>query len=323
MGWPMILAAQASMFPDQIGTYQKQAPATLAAPDRALYEEYGLDSTEQAIYVKPDNKMRFTATGWRMHDSTGAMALFQFRRPPGAVPASFAPEAVIASDGVIFQYGNYVFQFTGGQPDDADLPAFYDQLPKFENSPLPVLSRALPSEGLVANSERYLVGPVSLQRFAPEIPPSTAAFRYGAEAQLGKYNTDKGLMTLVIFDYPTPSMAREQAPQFQAVPGSAVKRTGPLVAIVLSSPDPDAAERLLGKINYQAQVTENEKIPVNEVRGFAGALLSMFALAGIIILLCLAAGLGFAGFRILRRKLTKRDDPDAMIVLDIDHGRGN
>jgi hypothetical protein len=255
-----------------------------------------------------------------MHDSTGAMALFQFRRPPGAVRASFAPLAVTTSDGVIFEYGNYVIQFTGGQPNNADLPAFYNQLPKFENSPLPLLSQALPAADLVPNSERYLLGPVSLQRFAPEIPPSTAAFRLGAEAQLGKYNTSKGLMTLVIFYYPTPTMARDQAVEFQKVSNAAVKRTGPLVAIILSPPDPDAAERLLGKITYQAQVTENEKVPVNEIKGFAGQLVSMFVLAGIVILLCIGAGLAYAGFRILRRKISKNQDPDAMTVLNIDHG---
>jgi hypothetical protein len=321
---PAALSAQAPIFPDHFGPYEKQAPTSLSAPDRALYDEYGLDAMEQAIYALPGktgpDKKRFTATGWRLRDSTGAMALFQFRRPSGASKASFAPLAVTTSDGVIFEYGNYVIQFTGGQPDNADLPAFYNQLPKFENSPLPLLSKALPPGDLVPNSERYLLGPVSLQRFAPEIPPALAAFRLGAEGQLGKYSTPKGLMTLVIFDYPTPTMARDQAAEFQKLAGAAVKRAGPLVAVILSPPDPDAAERLLGKINYRAQVTLNEKVPVNEIKGFAGSLVSMFVLAGIVIVMCMLAGFGYAGFRILRRKVSHRQDPDAMIVLNIDHG---
>jgi len=322
---PAALLAQAPIFPDQIGMYQKRAPTTLSAPDRPLYEEYGLEASEQAVYVQGEGvtKKQFTATGWRTHDSTGAMALFESRRPPGAKPATFAPLSVTTSDGVIFEYGNYVIQFTGGQPDNADMTHFYNQLPKFENSPLPLLATALPKDGLVPNSERYLLGPVSLQRFAPEIPPSTAAFRYGSEAQLGKYNTPKGLMTMVLFDYPTPNMAREQTVDFEKIAKAAVKRAGPLVAIVLDPPDPDAAERLLGKITYQAQVTENEKVPVNEIKGFAGQLISMFILAGIVILLCVVAGLAYAGLRIMRRKLSKRDDPDAMITLSIDHRGGS
>ena len=316
------LSAQAPIFPDQIGPYEKHAPKTLSTPDRALYDEYGLETSEQAIYAisskqAPDKK-QFTATAWRTHDSTGAMALFQARRPSGATPASFAPLAVTTSDGVIFEYGNYVIQFTGGQPDNADMPAFYNQLPKFENSPLPALSKELPPDSLVPNSERYLLGPVSLQRFLPEIPPSVAAFRLGAEAQLGKYKIDNGLMTLTIFYYPTPSMARQQAVEFQKIPGAAVKRTGPMVVVVPSPADPNAAERLLGKINYEAQVTLNENTPTAVIKGFARDLISIFILAGIVILLCIVAGLGYAGFRLLRQKVSKRQDPDAMIVLNID-----
>ncbi len=171
---------------------------------------------------------------------------------------------------------------------------------------------------MIPNSERYLLGPVSLQRFLPEIPPSVAAFRLAAEAQLGKYNTPKGVMTMAIFDYPTPSMAREQAADFEKIAGAAVKRAGPLVAVIPSPPDPDAAERLLGKVNYKAEVTENAKVPVNEVKGFARDLLNMLYLAGVVILMCIVAGFGYAGLRILRRKMSRRDDPDAMIVLHID-----
>ena len=319
---PASLFAQAPIFPDHIGRYEKHAPKTLSAPDQPLYDEYGLEASEQAIYVVSDkqapDKKQFTATAWRTHDSTGAMALFQARRPSGATAATFTALAVTTSDGVIFEYGNYVIQFTGGQPDNADMPAFYNQLPKFENSPLPALSKELPPDGLVPNSERYLLGPVSLQRFLPEIPPSVAAFRLGAEAQLGKYQTDKGLMTLTVFYYPTPSMARQQAVEFQKIAGAAVKRTGPMVVVVPSPADPNAAERLLGKINYEAQVTLNENTPTAVIKGFARDLISIFILAGIVILLCIVAGLGYAGFRILRQKVSRREDPDAMIVLNID-----
>ena len=319
---PAPLLAQAPIFPDQIGPYEKHAPTTISAPDRALYDEYGLEASEQAVYMGPattgPDKKQFTATAWRTHDSTGAMALFQSRRPSGASRAAFAPMAVATSDGVIFEYGNYVIQFTGGQPDNADLPEFYNQLPKFENSPLPLLSKALPADDLVPNSERYLLGPVSPQRFLPEVPPSVAAFRLGAEAQLGKYKTSKGLMTMAIFDYPTPAMARDQAAEFQKITGAAVKRTGPMVAVIPSPPDADAAERLLAQVNYQAQVTLNENTPGHEIKGFARDLISIFVLAGIVILLCIVAGFAYAGFRLLRQKVSKRQDPDAMIVLNID-----
>ena len=70
----------------------------------------------------------------------------------------------------------------------------------------------------------------------------------GAEAQFGQYQTPKGLLKLIIFDYPTPSMAREQAAVFQKIPGAVVKRTGPLVVATVNPPDPDAAHRALSRI---------------------------------------------------------------------------
>lgn len=318
------VAAQAAIFPDQIGLYTKSAPKTIGIPDQALYDEYGLEATESADYVAVDaegkankSSKRFSAVAWRMHDSTGALALFQFRRPSAAARASFADLAVRTSDGIIYAFGNYVFQFTGGQPEQNDLPTFYNQLPRLERSPLPALISYMPADGLIPNSERYVVGPVSLSRFESRIPPSTAAFRMGAEGETGQFQTPKGPMTLALFSYPTPSIARDQAIEFQKVPAALVKRTGPMVAIIVAPPDADAAERLLSKVNYQASVTLNEAPPQDVVKGAGKMLLSIVALAGIILCLCVIGGIGFGGFRVLARKIQKHD-PAAMIVLDLD-----
>jgi hypothetical protein len=314
-------SAHAAIFPDQIGDYRKSAPQTIGIPDKALYDEYGLENSEAADYTGPAQK-HFSAVGWHLHDSTGAMALFQFRTPAGAVPADFATLAVRTSDGIIFAYGNYVFQFTGSYPDPTTLEPFYKQLTKLENSPLPSLAAYLPTEGMVVNSERYILGPVSLQRFDPAIPPSVAAFHLGAEAQLVKYQTSKGPLTLALFLYAGPSLARQQAMEFQKLPGALVKRTGRLIAVTLQPPDADAAERILSKINFQASVNMDEKPPVNQVRGFAGMILSMFALAGIILVICIMGGVGFAGVRILSRKMWQKEEEAAMIVLDLEKPAG-
>ena len=106
----------------------------------------------------------------------------------------------------------------------------------------------------------------------------------------------------------------------EKLPGAVVKRTGPLVAATLSPPDADAAERVLARINYQASVNVDEKPPVNQVKGFASMILSMFILAGIIVVLCVVGGVGFAGVRILSRKMWQKEDTAAMIVLDLDLG---
>src|SRR5262249_50734644 len=155
-------------------------------------------------------------------------------------------------------YGNYVFQITGPLPDD--LSVFYANLPKLEQSPLPALCGDLPQEGLIPNSERYIVGPTSLDRFFPGISLSTVAFRVGAEGQIGKYTTDKGTLTLAIFNYPTPNMARDRLAEFQKIPKALAKRAGPLVAVTIDPPDADAAERILSRVKYDTNITWNEGV---------------------------------------------------------------
>jgi hypothetical protein len=313
----LVCVAQGPMFPDQIGAFKKGPPRAMSVPDRALYEEYGLEAMEQAEYTSPEN--HFTATAWRLRDSTGALALFEARRPPGATPANLAKLSVRTSDGCIFAYGNYVFQFTGTAfPEAAELEQLYAALPRLEQSPLPALMGFLPAQDLVPNSERYVVGPVSLERFEPRIPPSVAAFHLGSEAQVGKYKTENGQLTLAIFDYPSPGLARERAAEFQKIPGAVVKRTGSLIAVTIAPPDADAAERVLARVNYDANVTWNEKVPVNEARGMARLLVNIFILSGILVLLSVIAGVGFGGFRVLARKMGRKEEFDAMIVLGLD-----
>ena len=310
------LLAQAAIFPDHIGTFDKGAPAALTIPDRGLFEELGLEATEQAEY-KSDSK-HFTATAWRFRDSTGALAFFEAHRPSGATPAPVSKLVASTSDGSIFAYGNYVFQFTGAVPPAADLQPVYAQLPKLEQSPLPALISFLPYAGLIPNSERYILGPVALERFEPRIAPSIAAFHLGTEATLAKYKSPKGPLNLAIFDFPTPGLARQQLIEFQKIPGAMVKRAGPLVAITIDPPDLDSAERLLAQVKYETNLTWSQKVPVNEVKGFARTLINIFVLAGIILGMCLVAGIAFGGFRILARKMGRRVDPDSMITLGLD-----
>jgi len=113
-------------------------------------------------------------------------------------------------------------------------------------------------------------------------------------------------------------MAREQAVEFQKIPGAVVKRTGALVVATINPPDADAAERILGKINFQAGVTVNETTPQSEVKGFARMILNIFVLAGIVLAVCVVGGIGFAVYRIMSRKMWQKEDTAAMIVLDLD-----
>jgi len=306
----------AAIFPDQIGEFVKSAPKALSVADQALYNEYGLLASEQAEYSTAT--AHFTATAWHMRDSTGAFAVFEARRPAGATQDSPDQLAARTSDGVILAFGNYVFQFTGNVPKAEELEQLYGQVPELEQAALPTLPGFLPREGVVPNSERYLLGPVSLQRFEPRISPSLAAFHLSAEGQLVKYQSAKGQMTLVVFEYPTPNMARERAQEFQNLPGAVVKRTGPLVGVIVQPPDADSAERVLGGLRYEAKLTLNEKVPKDESKPLAKLILNIFAASGVLIGLSILLGIAFGGSRAVLKKFgLARQDEEEMTVLKI------
>jgi hypothetical protein len=314
------LPLSAAIFPDQIGDFTKSAPKTVSIADQALYNEYGLLAGEQAEYsTAGPTAQHFTATAWHMRDSTGALAVFQARRPSGATQDSPAQLAARTSDGVILAFGNYVFQFTGNSvPKPEDLDQLYNQVPELEQAALPALPGFVPRNGVIPNSERYLMGPVSLQRFEPRIAPSLAAFHLSAEGQLVKYQSLKGPMTLVVFEYPTPNIARERYQEFQNLSGAVVKRAGPLVGVIVQPPDADAAERVLGGLRYEAKLTLNEKVPKDETKGFAKLILNVFAASGVLVALSILLGVAFGGFRAILKKIGfVRQDDEEMTVLRI------
>ena len=314
-----VLPLGAAILPDQIGEFAKGETKPLAAQDPVLYQEFGFISAEQAPYTAPSGKgdKRFSVSAWRLHDSTGALALFEARRSALATPAKLSALSAKTPDGAIFAYGNYVFQVVGDVPEQKDLELLFIQLPQLDNAPLPALAANLPHDNLIANSERYVLGPASLARFEPRIAPSLAAFHLGAEAQLGRYQTPKGDLTLAIFSYPTPNMARERQEEFSKVPGTIAKRSGPLVGVVVQPPDQDSAERVLSGVRYEANLTLNEKVPVNQGLFMYKLFLNIFVLSGILIGLSIIVGIGFGGFRILRRKLGKPGEDDPFQLLRI------
>lgn len=304
-----LLPLGGAILPDKIGEFTRGETKALAAQDPALYQEFGFIAAEQAPYTASEK--RFTASAWRMRDSTGALGLFEARRPADAAPAKLAALFAKTPDGAIFAYGNYVFQVTGVVPQQNDLELVFAQLPQLDNAPLPALAANLPPDGLIPNSERYILGPASLARSEPRISPSLAAFHLGTEAQLGRYRTPKGDLTLVIFSFPTPNIARERQEEFLKLPGTVAKRSGPLVGVVVQPVDGDAAQRILAGVQYAGNLTLNEKVPVNEGLFLYKLFLNIFVLSGVLIGLSIILGIGFGGFRILRRKLGKHahDDP--------------
>jgi len=305
----------AAILPEAIGPYQRTATLPAAANDKAVWEDYGLKQSETASYANGKDKMQVSA--WQLNDSTGAMAAFDWQRSPKATPSNVVSLASETSDSLLLVHGNYLLYFNGHKPSPAELSAVTDQLKNVDSTALPPLADNLPATGLVPNSQRYITGPASLERFYPGLPPSAAAFRYGAEAVTGTYRTPKGDFHLAIFNYPTHQIARERQSDFAAVPGSMIKRSGPLVAVVLNPTDADAAERLLGQVRYQATVTVDEYVPTKR-DNIGNLVVNAFVLIGILLAFALVSGLLVGGFRAFLHRGKRGEEADAILTLHID-----
>jgi hypothetical protein len=258
--------------------------------------EYGFE-TSQVV-----DRGAFQLTAQRFRDVTGAYA------------ASLDP----AYKGAL-RVGNYLVSCTGKCPKDL-AQAAETALPHVSHGSLPSLIDYFASKNLVPRSERYILGAVGLAANAPEIPIPAALFDFGTEAELGRYRTPGGQATLIVFSFATPSLARQQLPQFQHITGAAVKRTGPLIAIVIG---PAAASaKLLESVSYQGVVEENEKPPVKPLElkpESAGKMvLAILSLAGLLLVFCLLSGLAVGGALRLARKFGYSAAEGSLITLHLE-----
>jgi hypothetical protein len=303
-----------AILPDTIGAFQRGSVSQPALADRAVWDEYGLKASESAVYQNGAEK--FTAMAYQLQDSTGALAAFDWQRPPAAHASDAAKLAAETDNSLLVAEGNYLLLFSGYKPTAAELGGLTAALHNVDQTVLPGLPGYLPADGLVANSERYIIGPVSLQKFAPAIPPSVAAFHFGAEAELGVFHSHKGNVTLTLFRYPTPQLAAQKVEDFDKLPGAVVKRSGPLVAVILSPPDPDYAEQLLGQVRFQADVTENEFV-LPHSQNIGVVIVNGFILIGILLVFSILTGFFVGAFRTYLRGLRHGPEAEPMISLHL------
>ena len=312
----LALVAEAAILPEKIVEFTRGEERPVTLTERRIWDEFGYDDAAQADYSGPDGKFHLTV--WRLKDSTGAMAAFRWFRPAGMVDSKWEKLAVENAESLFFAFGNYLFRYDGRRPKAGEFELLASLLPKFEKSALPSTPGFLPAKNRVTASDRYLLGPASLEAFAPSVPPSAAAFSTGAEGIGARFSSPAGELRLVIFSYPTPHIARDRLPEFQKIAGAVVKRSGPLVAVVLPPADRDEAERLLAEVRYEANVTLNQRMP-GQGENPGNLILAIFVLIGILLLFATTFGFALGGFRILWRKVTGQEvDRQEMIVLHLE-----
>ncbi|MDX1982999.1 MAG: DUF6599 family protein [Bryobacteraceae bacterium] len=312
----------AALLPEELSlTTKRVALQKLPVSDKAVWEEYGWTDSETARFEGTGRP--FTASAWRLKDPTGAQAAFRWLCPAGAGPGNkdqltYTKFAVSVGDGGLMVFGNYLLRFEGRNPAPDELKILLFQLPNVDQSALPPLLGYLPKDEPVRGTDRYVLGPASLEKFFPGVSPSTAGFHFGAEALIGRYKERSGEVEMAVFYYPTNQMAQNRLPEFQKIEGAMVKRSGPLLAVVLNPPNADDAERLLAKVDYRANVTVSEGTPGSEARRAGDLIMSSFILAGLLLVMGLLAGAIMSGMRYMRRRQAGADGEQAMTTLHLE-----
>ena len=309
--------AHAALLPLTLGKYQQVSTAPVPVKDEPLWNELSLQQAESGIYRAGGSEARIVV--WRLADSTSGLAAFDALLPPGATPAdakllTVTPLARRLPGGLLAALGNTVVRVEGYQPSADELANFFRTVPRFEQGPLPLLPNYLALQGLRPNTERYILGPSALKAFMPQVSPATAGFSMGAEATIAEYGSGQ---KLAIFSYPTPAIARDRLPEFQKIKGLLVKRTGSLVAAVVSNGNTNDDERLLSQIRYQASVTLGSK-PKTVKDNPGNLLLNIVYLCLILLGFCAISGVVVGGLLYMFRRSGPSGEGDQMISLRLE-----
>ena len=308
-------AALPDLLPASFAGWKRQSPRVSKDPaqfdsnNAAALKEYGFSDFAAATFAKAGRTINVAAV--RFADAGGAFGAFSFLRQPGDKPESIGEAAVVTANGRLFYRGSVLVEVNAKDPPVADLRALEDALPRPVGAAanLPTLPTYLPKQPL--QNVRYFAGPVAAAIDKLPLSPAEVRWDDGAEVIWGQRQFGAQSADLVLISYPTPQMAAARLRDLEATfaknpePGIArqARRSGPLVVWVAGAVTPAEAEALASSVNYDAKITWNEPNPESKRENVGGLIVAALALAGIVLLISLVAGIAFGGLRILMKRL--------------------
>lgn len=314
-------------------TYEPNALETIGPDDAAAIREYGVIRAERRRYTRGDGELRVTL--YHMRDPTSAYGAFSYLRAGSPVASQVGQLSSLTDSKALFVVGNFLVE--AGSPDMpalvGDLKAVAEYLaPRADQGPFPDLAQYLPRRGLVAGTQRYVLGPLVLAKLLPLGKQDWLGFSGGAEAELARYRVGGDELTLLLVSFPTPQSAaghvREWSQWFdvnpdQAAPGPAslfVRRASSVVAVVADADSRRTAEHLLRQIQYETQITWNEPGFAADEPPVGVLLYNTFLAAGVLIVFTIIASLAFGGIRLaLKAAFPGKifDRPDRLEVIQL------
>lgn len=284
-------------------------PVAADPTDFAVLKEYGFSDFESATYTRNGRSMHVKAA--RFNDASGALGAYTFYVQPQMHAEQVGDAGASNNSRVLFYRGNILVDANLERVtamSGADLRALADALPRPRGnvSALPALPKYLPKQSLLPHTERYIMGPVALERLGVPIPPNLVDFSKGPDVEFAKYRSSAGDAGLTLIEYPTPQIAAERLRAWQAALPAATfhfKRSGPILVAVSGDLPETEAQSLLASVNYDADVTWNQPTRPNRLEDRGAFIVAEVLLVLIVLGVALILGLAFGGFRIIAKRL--------------------
>lgn len=316
-------------------------------PERArLIREYGLRDVAFGIYTQA-NGMRVRAEIFRLIHFVAAYGAYSLERSARAERVAVGTEGALDADRLGFFKGEYYVRLIAeaGAVDSAallDLARRLDERLGARHSEIPVLIQHLPSDHLVPGTERFIAGPLGLERFLGGQNPNDIFLLSSAavEAALAEYRSGSTTSPLMIVEYHTPQLAAAAYQQvqnyFRALPDAEraqriLKREGNYIIEVLHVQNRPAMQPIVDQIKYAPSIHWLSKNPLEDLQQLQPEaefstiefLLTTFGFIGLSLLIALIAGILFGICAFLWRRRRMRylpgfTDAGGMMRLNLD-----
>src|SRR3984893_76782 len=321
------------VLPDAFGSWHSNGcDANPQSP--ALSQESGQREFRQCQFTS--GKQSATIWAGRYRDPSGAYEVYTSLLRPTMQPSTVGRLTAVDDKGLLALVGDIVVGVD--QPRNVstkDLQELTSLVAaRADKTPLPPIREYLPKEDLVNATQHYALGPVGLRAAAesvgkPEIAglAGAAGFAQGAEAMLAQYRRGREAGVLLLIDYPTPQLAELHSHHLEtalaetpSTAGIKIERRGSLLSIVIAPSTPAYAESLRSAVTYETQVTWNEPSQTATDPPWAVVLYRIFVGTGVFMVMAVAFGVAFGGFRVfIKRMLPGKvfDRPEQMEVLQL------
>lgn len=318
-----------AILPQTFGGWQMQGqpeisanPAVADPTNADVLKEYRFTDFASASYTRDDGRtLKLRAA--RFADASGAFGAYTFYLQPEMAKEEVGDQAASLGKRVVFYRGHVLVDAVFSAESAmsvAQLRELAGDLPHpgGNSANLPTFIEFMPRQGYVAQTEKYVMGSLALAALAAPVSSDLVDFGTSSEVSMGRYNTASGEATLMLISYPTPQLAadhlkRIDAAHHMAQPQAGVstiensgsffdKRTGTIVAIVTGPISDSDAKSLLGKVNYEANVTWNTPADNSQAHDLYTLILNVVILCAIVGGLAMVAGVAFGGFRVLMKR---------------------